>query len=613
MTSDHEFRRALDEIKLRAPIEEIVAESVELKPRGNLLWACCPFHEERTPSFKIDPREGTWYCFGACRKGGDVISYVQERGNMTFMDALELLAARTGVELPRRRRERRGDDPAVAALRFAEEYFRRELGGSEGRDARRYLTSRGFGESAIEAFGLGWAPRSGRRFLAAAKSEGIEPGALIGAGLARRDEGRGELYAFFRGRCTIPIRDQRGTTVGFGARLVGDEDGPKYINTSDTPLFHKGRVIYGLDRATEAVRRDGHLVLVEGYTDVIAAHAAGMPNVAAVLGTATTGDHAALIRRLGTRRVSLVFDGDEAGRRAAWRGLEGLLPLDLRLEVVPLPEGCDPADILLGEAGARGFAARLETGVEWLTFVADSVGERRAEGGRAFAQEVDRALELFTRLSRPVEVDAAACELADRLSLPRDTIREQLGSLRQRRRGRGARTESRPAPQGDGKSPGEDATNRGPAPLDPVAIRAYAELAGAAIVDGGLIPRLRPWVERCGDRDLGHLFQTLVDLWENVTTEITVPLVLGTLGNHPVRNRVAGMIEHARRAEHPARLFEGAVQFLEQHEQQAEIQRLQAEIEALERRAEDDPSVADDLGRALGRLLELRRRCTSPA
>ena len=295
-----------------------------------------------------------------------------------------LLSAQTGVELPRKKPLRtRENDPGLAALAFAEQVFREVTGRPEGREAREYLASRGFDQNVVEAFGLGWAPRSGQALIDRARRAGIREDALVETGLARRSERGGGLYSFFRGRLMIPIRTERGTTVAFGGRVVGDADGPKYVNTGETTYFHKGRLIYALDRAIDAVRRGGHLVLVEGYTDVMAAHAAGSSRVGAVLGTATTESHAGLVRRAGARRISLVFDGDEAGRRAAWRGLEGLLHLDMTLEGrSPMPEGEDPADILMGSGGAEAFSARLETALPWFDFVVETVEAKRPEGAR---------------------------------------------------------------------------------------------------------------------------------------------------------------------------------------------------------------------------------------
>lgn len=653
MSSDHEFRRAIEEIKLRAPIESIVGETVDLKAKGRTLWGCCPFHEERTPSFKIDPAQGTWYCFGACRTGGDVIRFVQERGNMTFMDALSLLAAQFGVDLPKQRpKMTRDNDPGLAALAFAEGFFRRELTRPDGKAARDYLKSRGFGENAVEAFGLGWAPHGGRALVDAARREKIEIPALLASGLARvssgDDRGRApsrntDVYSFFRGRLMIPIRDERGQTVAFGGRVVGDSDGPKYVNTSETKYFHKGRLIYALDRAIDTVRRSGHLILVEGYTDVIAAHVAGQSNVGAVLGTATTDMHAGLVRRAGAKRVSLVFDGDEAGRRAAWRGLEGLLPLDMTLEVVPMPDGVDPADVLMGADGAAVFASRVETGISWFEFVADCVEAKRGEGARALALEVDRALELIRRLPRPVEIDTAIVDLSTRLDIPRKTLREQFETLEARGRrgaasargqgGAGGRSgpgqglasglrrgsEATPLPLGATASGGPESEVfvSGPqkgqkTPLDRRSRTAYGSLIGAALREPSLIPRLRPWIDRLPAPDLAHISQTLVDLWEHEDADITTSFLMNALSGHPARDLVAGISEHAATADDPSHLFESAVRFLEQREHQGEVHRLQEEIQSLETRATADPVASGALEAALMRLLELQRRLVQP-
>ena len=647
MASDHEFRRAIEEIKLRAPLESIVSETVDLKQKGSQMWGCCPFHEERTPSFKVDPQTDIWYCFGACRKGGDVIKFVQERGNMTFMDALSLLAAQTGVDLPRSKpKKTRDNDPGLAALSFAGDFFAKELRSPDGRVAREYLKARGFGESAAEAFGLGWAPRASSRFMEAAKREGLTSRALIDSGLARQsDRNPGDIYSFFRGRLMIPIRDERGTTIAFGGRVVGDDDGPKYVNTSETRYFHKGRVIYALDRALESVRRSGHLVLVEGYTDVIAAHVAGMPNVGAVLGTATTEMHAGLVRRAGTRRVSLVFDGDQAGRRAAWRGLEGLLPLDIRLEVVPLPEGLDPADILGGDDGAAAFGARVETGISWFDFIAECVIAKRAEGGREFALEVDRALELFKLLPRPVEIDTAIVDLAAKLQMPPGTLREQFQAMRAPRGRRQAPQAPEPPPQ---REVSVTTPQKAPiAPMEPSIRRAYECLIAAALLDTSLIPRLRPWIARLNlrlapvqqptatspgsapdpsagvphgrpanagaqlprvpERALSHIFQTLIDLYDHESADITPALLINHLAGHPAGDDVARIIDLGWTADNPQQLFEGAVDFLKQREHQVEIRRLQVDIQQLEALSASDPQAAMALENALMRLIELRR------
>jgi DNA primase len=262
-----DLRRAIDEIKLRTPIEDVVRERVpSLRKRGRLWEACCPFHEEKTPSFKVDPARSTWRCYGACGTGGDVIRFIERAQNVDFIEALRYLAARCGVALPERRTERDRVEDAERervfdALARAAEFYRRSLHTPAGARALDYLRSRGLERATIDAFGVGYAPAGGEVLSSRALSAGVGEDWLVRAGLARRDE-RGRVYDFFRDRLMIPIRDLKGRVVGFGGRRLSDEDkqAPKYVNTSETEVFHKGRVIYALDLALEHVRRSGHIV-----------------------------------------------------------------------------------------------------------------------------------------------------------------------------------------------------------------------------------------------------------------------------------------------------------------------------------------------------------------
>jgi len=579
---DHDLKRAIEEIKERAPIEEIVRERIpELRRRGRLWEACCPFHDERTPSFKVDPSRGTWHCFGACQRGGDVLSFVQASQNLAFGDALELLAARTGVELPRLRRSAEAaDDPGLAALAQAEAYFRDELGSAEGRAGREYLARRRLLPNTIDAFGLGWAPRAGAGLVARARKSGIDPRAWEATGLLRRGED-GSLFSFFRGRLVIPIRDVKGRTVGFGARRITDEEGsgPKYVNTPETPYFHKGRLIYALDRALPEVRRGGRLILVEGYTDVMSAHQAGIGTVCAVLGTATTDEHAALVRRSGARRVELVFDGDRAGRQAAWKALHGLLPLEIELSVATLPGGADPADVLC-EGGAQPFLAQLELARDWFDFVLEGLP---ALSGKELAREVDLVLELLDRLPRPIQRDSHMRVLAQRLGMPLETVREAWRALPERRRessGRSPRAPSGAAGESSGRPPQPPGAPR--KALDPQVLSAYKAAVGAVLEDPGLVPRVRPWVERCPSPGLRAVLDTVVELFEDDDAELDPSAVLSALGDHPVRDHVLDLVEFARAADCPPhQLLEQSLAFLERRERALEVRRLQARVAEL--------------------------------
>ena len=524
--------------------------------RGRRLWCNCPLHDEDTPSFALDSASGLWYCFGACGEGGDLIQFVQRRHQTSFWDSLEWLATRAGVELPRRQRGPKRDDPGLAILSAAERLYRDRLQGPEGNEARHYLQDRQISAGAIEAFGVGFAPAHGNPIVAWARSEACPAAAkkgrdgldlFVSAGLVRRSED-GRPYDFFRGRLMIPIRDDRGRTVAFGARRLDPQGqapapGPKYINTPETPWFHKGRLIYGYDRAADTVRRGGHLILMEGYTDVIGAHQAGIKNAGAVLGTATTPDHARLVRKAGTRRVTLVFDGDEAGRKAAWKALEGLLPLQIDLDVAVPPKGSDPADLVAGGDPAP-LLALIEQADDWLDFVVQSLGNLK---GRGLSQGVDRILELFAVLPKPVHQEACLMQLAQATGMPLASLRMQRDDLPARRRAQARRAnegvgerargltphgqrsqaapgQGRPDRAGSGQSgsglgaPGPGNAGVGfnrSAPLDRRVKKAYMGVLGAALCDTSLIPRLRPLLESCPLPSARVILQAMIQVWDS--------------------------------------------------------------------------------------------------
>ncbi|TDJ71451.1 MAG: DNA primase [Planctomycetota bacterium] len=605
LAQDHEFKRAIEAIKLRAPVEDVVRERVpDLKLKGGRWWACCPFHDEDTPSFSVTPSLGIWYCFGACSTGGDQIKFLQRLDGLSFMEALELLAARTGVELPRNRaRKPEGDDAGLAALQRADEFYQAQLATPDGRRVLAYMHERGLTDNTIAAFGVGYAPASGHALVDRARRDGIALKDLQATGLARTTDA-GRAYDFFRGRLTIPIRDIKGRTVGFGARRLADDEasGPKYINTPETPWFHKGRIVYALDRALDVVRRGGHLVLVEGYTDVMAAHQAGLGQVAAVLGTSTTADHAGLVRRCGARRVSLVFDGDAAGRNAAYKALHGLLPLGIEIDVVSLPAGSDPCDLLMSE-GAEPFLAALELGAEWFDFLVSGLTGLKAA---TLAREVDRALELLGRLQKPVHRDALIGELAERLSLPVASLREQWDALP---RGRRELAGGRPTTEQEAPASGADR----PKPVDPRLRRAYGGIVGALLLDDSLVPLARSVAAGCPDQELAAIFAAIFALYEDEDAVIDVNGVMNALADHPARDRVASIAEYARTAENPKSLLDGELGYLRERALEQEKAQLLEQIPELERAVDEGrDDAAKPLSELLSRLVELHQRGRTP-
>ena len=597
------------QIKDRNPIEEIVRERVPLLKQQGALWvACCPFHDEKTPSFKVDPRRGTWRCYGACAEGGDVFDFVKRFDHVEFREAQEILAARAGVELPRHdsaraRAERTRADHLRGVLARAEAFFVRELRSPSGATALAYLRDRGLTDATIDAFGLGWAPAGGEVLVRRAREAGAPLDLLEEAGLARVND-RGAPYDFFRGRLTIPIRalpsrgEPRGATVGFGARRLGDEPdgpgrsaGPKYVNTPETPLFHKGRLVYGLDGALEAARRERHVILVEGYTDVMAAHQVGLRHVAAVLGTATTPDHAALLRRTGARRVTLCFDGDAAGDRASWRALAGLLGLNVQLDVVRIPAGEDPCDLLV-RSGADAFLEHVERASDWFEFVLEGVA---AAEGRERYGAIDQALTLLEALPAVERADRVA-GLARALGITAEALEDQARTLPQRRAEERARERARrrAAVEERGRPDSSAAGDDSHAPVSPADARqarlerqAWERLAGALLLagdveDAELLGRARARAAQCPDEDLRGLLEVVLAALDEEGALPELGELLDRLGEHPARGRVVPLLDLAESAESPRALLEGELAFLDR----AEERRIVASERA--RFAEDD-------------------------
>jgi DNA primase len=352
----------LDELRARTLLSAVIAPSVKLLKAGREYKACCPFHQEKTPSFTVNDEKGFYHCFG-CGAHGDAIRFLTDSRGMPFMDAVKELAGRAGMEVPAP--DPRARDQAERAASLTEimaavqKWFAEQLQGLEGAGARNYLAKRGIDAATSARFGLGLAPQGRTRLKQALSNLGEE--ALIETGmLIKPDEPDKETYDRFRGRLMFPIRDQRGRVIAFGGRILGDGE-PKYLNSPDTVLFDKGRTLYNIDRASPASRTAKRLIVVEGYMDVIGLDRAGISEVVAPNGTAVTEDQLERMWRLDRSPV-LCFDGDSAGRKAAVRAALRALPHigpDRTLRFVDLPLGQDPDDVVRN-AGNAAFEALLD-------------------------------------------------------------------------------------------------------------------------------------------------------------------------------------------------------------------------------------------------------------
>ena len=356
------------EVRDRARIDDVVREYVTLKNAGGgSLKGLCPFHDERTPSFHVTPSRGMWYCFG-CSEGGDVLNFLQKIDHLSFTEAVEKLAGRTGVQLryveggaavskSTGQRTRLVEAHAAAA-----EFFRNQLTSPEAQIGRSFLTERGFDADAAAHFGVGFAPKSWDALTSHLRSRGFSEAEILAGGLA--SQGNRGIYDRFRGRLIWPIRDLGGDVVGFGARrLMEDDDGPKYLNTPETPLYKKSQVLYGVDLARRDIAKEQQVVLVEGYTDVMACHLAGVTTAVATCGTAFGAEHIKVLRRLlmdnAAMRGSVVFtfDGDAAGQKAALKAFNEDQRFMAHTYVAVARDGLDPCDLRLaqGDAAVRAL------------------------------------------------------------------------------------------------------------------------------------------------------------------------------------------------------------------------------------------------------------------
>lgn len=428
---------AIDEVRDRIDIVDLVGEHVQLRKAGRVYKGLCPFHEENTPSFVVYPDSGRWQCFGACATGGDVFSFQMALDRCGFREALEVLARRAGVTLeepsPQAEQRKAHRDRLRAALALAEGLFQMHLlRGAAGEAGREYLKGRGFDSETARAFGLGWAPDAWTATRDALAAEGYADDDLIAAGLAKpRDTGG--VYDVFRGRLVFPIRDVQGRTVGFGARTLDPEGVPKYLNSPQTELFDKGHLLYGLDRAKQAIRSAGRVVIVEGYTDVIRAHRSGFENVVASLGTALTDAHVQTLRRY-TSDIVLALDADAAGEAATLRGLDvareaaagDVEPIptargwiryepraDVNLHVAVLPPGRDPDEVVRDDP--EGWRALVEGAPTMTAYLFDTLTrdlDLATPDGKTAA--VDRLLPVLAAIGDPVQRAAWSAELAQR-------------------------------------------------------------------------------------------------------------------------------------------------------------------------------------------------------
>jgi DNA primase len=419
---------AIDRVRDAVDMVHLVSEKTDLRRVGTRWTGLCPFHDERTPSFSVNAEEKLYYCFG-CGEGGDAFKFVQQTEGLDFQESVELLAERSGVAVereeddPRAEQRRRRRERLLALLDRAAGFYATYLRESgEAAPARDYLASRGLSEKVLAEFRVGYAPSAWDRMLLGARQSGFSEEELVAAGLAQRGRGGG-LYDRFRGRVMFPLADARGRVLGFGARQMAEGRGPKYLNTSENDLYHKGRQLFGIDVARREAMKTGRFVVVEGYTDVLALHQAGIREAVAIMGTAMTQEQLAELAKVGdsNRRgtVFLALDADRAGREAMLRAARLAEDRGVDLRVIDMPEGTDPAD-LVNQEGAAAFTERMDRAGPMIEFQVRRVladADLDTPSGRD--QALGEARKLISAVpERTATRDALVREAADRLDVP---------------------------------------------------------------------------------------------------------------------------------------------------------------------------------------------------
>lgn len=460
---------AIDDIKARLDIAEVISGYVSLQRSGRAFKACCPFHQERTPSFYVNPERQSWHCFGACATGGDIFGFIMKAENLEFKEALQRLAQQAGVTLPTRERQSEQDD-LYRLNEAAREFFQQYLASSIGAGARSYLEGRGISRESVSKFELGLSPVDGQGLFAYLMKAGFAPEQMVRAGAVYQHQEGGHRDAF-RGRLIIPIRNGQGELGGFGSRAL-DDSMPKYLNTGRTPVFDKGRTLYALHLAREAARQQG-MVIVEGYMDAISAHQHGYENVVASMGTALTDQQVAEVLRI-TRQVTMALDSDAAGQQATLRSLESSWQVfqnrqvwqaggstspqrreDLNLRVAVLTDGKDPDEVIRQAPGK--WEELVRNGVPLFDYLLPALSGQIDTGTpEGKVRMVERVSPFIYAVKEPILQDSYLRKLADFLSIREESLRATLNRPNVGQRTPGTVNGAR----GSGQSSGNRPANR---------------------------------------------------------------------------------------------------------------------------------------------------------
>ncbi|MEQ9424662.1 MAG: DNA primase [Cyclobacteriaceae bacterium] len=424
----------IDEVRNRVDIEDVVSDYVSLKRKGKDMWGCCPFHNEKTPSFHIRPDQGFYKCFG-CGKGGDGITFIMELEGLSYVDAMKHLAQRYGIDIqedeltPEQEEAQSERESLYILLYFAKDYFRDLLWKNEEgmKFGLSYFRERGFSDDTIKNFDLGYSLDQWDAFIKEAKKKGYNTEYIEKAGLQAEKDGK--VYDRFRGRVIFPIHNTMGKVIAFTARTLKTlTKAPKYVNSPETEVFHKSKVLYGLFQAKQAIRQEDNCYLVEGQTDVISMHQAGVQNVVASSGTALTEDQIKLIKRF-TPNITVLFDGDEAGMKASLRGIDMILEGDMNVKVAVFPEGQDP-DSYAKTVGATEFVKFIKARAQdFIQFKAELFTEEAAKDPLKKAESIKEIVASIAKIPDPVKRTVYIKECSKMMDIGESVLITELNKI----------------------------------------------------------------------------------------------------------------------------------------------------------------------------------------
>ena len=421
----------IDQILDKTDVVELIAAYLPLKKSGQNFKACCPFHEEKTPSFMVSPAKQIYHCFG-CGAGGNAIGFLMNHEKMDFVDSVRMLAEKSGLNLPRLDKGVSEKNSFAEALYGANDtacrFYQENLTGERGREAYEYFVRRGINERTAKLFRLGLAENSWQGLIEHSKKQGLEPDVLVKAGLILQNEKTGNWYDRFRNRIVFPIFDQRAKILGFGARAM-DDSLPKYLNSPETYVYKKGTQLYGLNFSKESIRKQDYAVMVEGYFDLILLYQNEIRNVVATLGTALTTEQIGKLKRF-TRNVIMVYDADKAGEAATLKGMDLLITEEMNVRIAILPKGADPDSFVRRESRA-GFMKVLKESYDLFDYkMSVLLAKFKAGDARGKARIVDGMLPTISKIKNAVLKSAYLKKLSEALAVDEESIRLELKKVK---------------------------------------------------------------------------------------------------------------------------------------------------------------------------------------